>query len=294
MKKKLLPYLYSFPALLVIGLIVLFPILYTGYISLTNMNIYHWFNYSFIGLDNYVKALFVMDSGFIPAVLRTLLWTVINMMLQVVLAFFIALALNAEGLRLKNLYKTLLMFPWAMPGYVSILLWRMGMFNTEFGMLNQWLRTMGFENINWLSGNVMAFTCCTVVNLWLALPFMIMMIDGALQSIDKAYYESATLEGAGFFTRTGKITVPLLRPIVAPAIIMSTFTTFKQFDIIYLLTQQQGAKTGADIHTIITYVYEKAFITNNFGYSSAVSIVIFAMIIVLSIFTRKDLKEEGR
>lgn len=294
MKKKLLPYLYSFPALLVIGLIVLFPILYTGYISLTNMNVYHWFNYSFIGLDNYVKALFVMDSGFIPAVLRTLLWTVINMMLQVVLAFFIALALNAEGLRLKNLYKTLLMFPWAMPGYVSILLWRMGMFNTEFGLLNQWLRAMGFENINWLSGNVLAFTCCTVVNLWLALPFMIMMIDGALQSIDKAYYESATLDGAGFFTRTGRITVPLLRPIVAPAIIMSTFTTFKQFDIIYLLTQQQGSKTGADIHTIITYVYEKAFITNNFGYSSAVSIVIFAMIIVLSIFTRKDLKEEGR
>jgi arabinogalactan oligomer/maltooligosaccharide transport system permease protein len=293
LKKKLIPYLYSLPSLLVIGVIVLFPILYTGYISLTNMNVYHWFDFSLIGFDNYKKALLVMDSGFVQALLRTLLWTALNMGFQLVFAFFIAMGLNAEGLKLKTVYKTLLMFPWAMPGYVSILLWRMGMFNTEFGLLNQWLRGFGLGDVKWLSQNDTAFSSCTVVNLWLALPFMIMIIDGALQSIDKSYYESATLEGAGFFTRIGKITIPLLRPIIAPAVILTLFTTFKQFDVVYLLTQQQGAKTGADIHTIITYAYEKAFVTNNYGYSSAISIIIFALLIVLSAISRKDLKEEG-
>lgn len=293
MKKKLLPYLYAFPTLLVIALIILFPILYTGYISVTNMNVYHWFDFKFIGLENYKNAVLVFDSGFLPALLRTILWTVLNMILQMILAFFIALGLNTEGLKLKTLYKTLLMFPWAMPGYVSILLWRMGMFNTEFGLLNHWLDTLGIENVRWLSQNVPAFFSSTTVNLWLALPFMIMTIDGALQSIDRSYYESAMMDGAGFFTKIRTITLPSLRSIIMPAVVMTTFTTFKQFDIVYLLTQQQGAKTGADIHTIITYAYEKAFITNNYGYSSAVSVLIFVILIGFSVFTRKDMKEEG-
>lgn len=293
MKKKLIPYIYSFPALLTIGVIVLFPIIYTGYISFTNMNVYHWFNFSFIGIENYKKALLVFDSGFLPALVRTILWTVINVVLQLVIAFFISLGLNVEGLKLKTFYKTLLMFPWAMPGYVSILLWRMGMYNTEFGLLNQWMKAMGFSGVNWLSSNVTAFLSCLVVNLWLAMPFMIMIIDGALQSVDRSYYESAKIEGAGFFSQIRKLTIPLIRPVIAPAVILTTFTTFKQFDIVYLLTQQQGAKTGADIHTIISYAYEKAFITNNYGYSSAISIIIFALLIVLSAITRKDLKEEG-
>lgn len=294
MKKKILPYLYSFPTLLAIALIILFPILYTGYISFTNMNVYHWFDFRLIGADNYKNALLVFDSGFLPALLRTLLWTVINMVIQLVLAFFIALGLNSEGLRLKNVYKTLLMFPWAMPGYVSILLWRMGMFNNEFGLLNQWLRELGLNPVSWLSGNTTAFLSCLAVNLWLALPFMIMTMDGALQSIDRSYYESATLDGAGFFRRIQAITLPAIRPVILPAVIMTTFTTFKQFDIIYLLTQQQGAKTGADIHTVITYAYEKAFITNNYGYSSAISVLIFIILIAFSVFTRKDMKEEGQ
>lgn len=293
MKKRLVPYLYSFPSLLTIGVIVLFPIIYTGYISFTNMSIYHWFDFSFIGAQNYKKAVLIFDSGFLPALLRTLLWTVINVVLQLVIAFLISLGLNAKGLKLKNLYKTLLMFPWAMPGYVTILLWRMGMFNTEFGLLNQWLKSMGFSGVSWLSSNSIAFAACVAVNLWLALPFMIMIIDGALQSIDKTYYESARIEGAGFGAQITKLTVPLIRPVVAPAVILTTFTTFKQFDIVFLLTQQQGAKTGADIHTIITYAYEKAFITNNYGYSSAISIIIFAILIVLSVITRKDIREEG-
>ena len=291
-KDWLFSYLWSAPSLILIGLIVVFPILYTAYISLTNMSVYHWFDYRIIGLSNYVRALFVFDSGFLGALLATILWTVVNMLIQLVLAFVLASLLNVQKLRLRKLYKTLLMFPWAMPGYVSILLWKTGIFNTQFGLLNQWMEKLGHQAVRWLSSDASAFICCTVVNLWLALPFMLMIMDGAMQSIDKSYYESATLDGATWLERTQYITVPSIRPIIAPAVIITVFTTFKQFDVIYLLTQQMGAKTGSGLHTILTYAYENAFITNNYGYSSAISIIIFALLILFSI--RYQSPEEGR
>lgn len=284
-------WLCSAPSLLLIGLIVVFPILYTAYISLTNMNVYHWFDFSVIGLKNYEKALFVIDSGFLSALFVTILWTIVNMVIQLCAAFVLASLLNIEKLRFRKVYKTLLMFPWAMPGYVSILLWKTGIFNTQFGLLNQWMEKLGFQAVRWLSNDVSAFICCTVVNLWLAMPFMIMIMDGALQSIDKSYYESAVLDGAGWLTRTVKITIPTIRPIIAPAVIITIFTTFKQFDVVYLLTQQAGAKTGSHFHTLLTYAYENAFITNNYGYSSAISIIIFVLLLVFS--WKFQIKEEA-
>lgn len=284
-------YLWSAPSLALIALIVVFPILYTFFISLTNMNVYHWFDFTIIGLDNYVKALFVFDSGFLSALINTVLWTIVNMAIQLVLAFVLASLLNIQKLRARKLYKTLLMFPWAMPGYVSILLWKTGMFNTEFGLLNQWMEKLGLEAQRWLANDVSAFICCTVVNLWLALPFMLMIMDGAMQSIDRSYYESALLDGANWFQRSVNITIPAIKPIIAPAVIITVFTTFKQFDVIYLLTQQMGAKTGSGLHTILTYAYENAFITNNYGYSSAISIIIFLLLLAFS--ARYQLGGEG-
>lgn len=284
-------YAWSTPSLLLIALMVVFPILYTGYISLTNMNVYHWFDFTIVGLDNYLRALFVFDSGFLSALLATILWTAVNMVLQLIIAFVLASLLNIQKLRLRKLYKTLLMFPWAMPGYVSILLWKTGMFNTQFGLLNQWMEKLGLEAVRWLSSDLSAFICCTVVNLWLALPFMIMIMDGAMQSIDCSYEESALLDGANWFQRTRYIIVPAIKPIITPAVINTVFTTFKTFDVVYLLTQQAGAKTGSGFHTILTYAYENAFITNNYGYSSAISIIIFILLIGFS--ARFQLREEG-
>lgn len=295
-KKKsstMVSYLWSAPSLVLICLIVIFPILYTGYISLTNMNVYHWFTYDFIGIENYKEALLVFDSGFLSALILTVLWTVVNMVLQLVIAYLLAGLLNTKGLKLRNFYRTLLIFPWAMPGYVSILLWKTGMFNSQFGLLNQWMEKAGFSPVRWLADDVSAFICCTVVNLWLALPFMITIIDGALQSVDKSYYESALLDGANRIQRTLYITIPAIRPVIAPSVVITIFTTFKQFDVIYLLTQQAGAKTGAHIHTILTYAYENAFITNNYGYSSAISMIIFVILIVFSYAINMKPKEES-
>ena len=291
-KEILFAYSWSAPSLILILLIVIFPILYTGYISLTNMNVYHWNNYELIGLKNYKDALLVLDNGFIQAFLVTILWTIVNMVLQLIIAFLLANLLNLKRLRLRNLYKTLLIFPWAMPGYVSILLWKTGMFNSQFGLLNQWLAKYNTGPVKWLGSDGMAFLCCTTVNLWLALPFMITIMDGALQSIEKSFYESAVLDGATWLQKMWYITIPMIKPIIAPSVVITTFTTFKQFDILFLLTQQVGAKTGSNLQTILTYAYEKAFITNNYGYSSAISMIIFVILIVFSVLTNMKPKEE--
>lgn len=156
-KEILFAYSWSAPSLILILLIVIFPILYTGYISLTNMNVYHWNNYELIGLKNYKDALLVLDNGFIQAFLVTILWTIVNMVLQLIIAFLLANLLNLKRLRLRNLYKTLLIFPWAMPGYVSILLWKTGMFNSQFGLLNQWLEKYNIGPVKWLGSDGMAF-----------------------------------------------------------------------------------------------------------------------------------------
>ena len=103
-KEWIRSYAWSAPSLLLIGLMVVFPILYTFYISLTNMNVYHWFDFTLVGLDNYIRALFVFDSGFLSALLATILWTVVSMILQLVIAFLLANLLNIEKLRLRKLY----------------------------------------------------------------------------------------------------------------------------------------------------------------------------------------------
>ncbi len=292
-KMRIKPWLYSLPALVLIAVVIVFPIGYTAYISFTNMNLYHWTNYHLIGFANYARALFKLDAGFLSALLTTIIWTVLNMAIQLAVGFFLALALNARGLRLKRVYKTALMIPWAVPAYLSILLWRVGMFNTEFGILNKLLVLLGFEKVDFLANNTIAFCSCMVLNLWMALPFMISTIDGVLQSVDRNLYESARLDGAGFWSQIWKITIPAIKPIIAPAAVMTTFITFKQFDIIYLLTQQRGYMTGATLNTVITYAHQNAFASNNYGLSSAVSMLLFLLIIVFSMITNRSLKEES-
>lgn len=292
LKRGIRPYLYISPSWLVIGIVVLFPILYTIAISFTNMNIWHWLDYRFIGGKNYIEAFQGLNSGFIKALMRTILWTVCNITIQIILALIISLLLNTEGLKGKGLYKTIMMLPWAMPAYISALIWKYGMFQNDFGLLNQVLRKFGLKGVGWLNGNVIAFVSCLMVNLWLALPYMILMFYGGLQGIDKAYYESADMEGATSVQKILYIIIPILKPLVMPAIIMTTFVTFKQFDIIYLMTMQVGSKTGTNIHTIITYAYENAFVTNNYGYSSALSVIIFIIIVILTLINQKSLRKE--
>lgn len=284
-KKSYMPYAYISPAMLVILALCIYPIVYTIFISFTNLNMYHWKNPSFINIQNYIKILGSLDSDFFAVVIRTTIWTAANMIIHVSLAVFLALLLNIENLKFRGLYRTLLILPWAVPGYISTLIWK-GMYNYDFGAINLILTRLGFGAVDWLSQPTNAIIACTIVNVWLATPFMMVVSLGALQSIDKNYYEAAEIDGATVIQKFRYITVPLMKPALLPAIIITIFVTFKQFDVIYLLTRGMAGKTDL----VITYAYSRAFLDYNYGYSAAFSVIIFILLLLLTSFRNKMVK----
>lgn len=283
--KKNKPYLYITPSLIGILLIVVLPIFYCIYISFTNMNMYHWKNYEFVGFQSYTKVLNGLDGEFYMVLLRTILWTVVNVFLEVALGIFLALLLNINELKLKGIMRTLLILPWAIPAYISSLIWK-GMFNYDFGIVNALLSKIGLHRIEWLTSPTYGLIACIAVNIWLATPFMMIVCLGALQSIDSSYYEAADMDGANAFDKFFKITLPLIKSMLIAPIILTTFVTFKQFDIIYLMTGGLGGK----LDVVITYAYNKAFTTKNYAYSSAFSVIIFLILLMFTIINMKAAK----
>lgn len=285
--KKSKPYFYITPSLIGILLIVVLPIFYCVYISLTNMNMYHWKNYNFVGIESYVKVLKGLDGEFYMVLFRTILWTVINVFLQVLLGIFLAMLLNIKELKFKGLIRTLLILPWAIPGYISSLIWK-GMFNYDFGIVNALLSKLGMHRIEWLTSPTYGMAACIIVNVWLATPFMMTVCLGALQSIDSSYYEAADMDGANVFDKFFKITLPLIKSMLIAPVVLTTFVTFKQFDIIYLMTKGLGGR----MDVVITYAYNKAFTTKNYAYSSAFSVIIFLILLLFTVINMKAAKGE--
>lgn len=281
-KIKVTPYLYIAPSTILILLLCIYPMVYTFILSFTNLNMYHWKNPSFIGVKNYISILGRLESDFLVVVFRTIIWTILNMVIHVSLALIMALLLNIEKLKFRGLYRTILILPWAVPGYISTLIWK-GMFNYDFGAINAILNKIGITSVDWLNNPTHAFIACIIVNVWLATPFMMIICLGALQSIDKTFYESADIDGATAFQKFKFLTMPLIKPIMLPAVIITIFVTFKQFDVIYLLTRGLAGKTDL----LITYAYNKAFNEYNYGYSAAFSVIIFILLLILTNFRKK-------
>ncbi|OPJ64459.1 carbohydrate ABC transporter permease [Clostridium oryzae] len=283
--KKNRAYLYIVPSFIGILLIVVLPIFYCIYISFTNMNMYHWINYRFVGLESYTKVLKGLNGEFYQVLLRTIVWTVINIFLQVAFGIFLAMLLNIKQLKLKGLMRTLLILPWAIPVYISSLIWK-GMFNYDFGIVNDLITKIGLHRIEWLTSPTFGMIACIIVNVWLATPFMMTVCLGALQSIDASYYEAADMDGANAFDKFFRITLPLIKSMLIAPIILTSFVTFKQFDIIYLMTGGLGGKTDV----VITYAYNKAFTSKNYAFSSAFSVIIFLILLVFTIINMRAVK----
>ena len=275
-------YAWSAPSLTLIALMVVFPILYTLYISLTNMSVYHWFDFSFIGWKTTGGRCWCSIRAFCPPCCGR---SVDDR--QHGRATRARLRAGKPSERKKTAPAQAVQdHPHVSLGDAG------GTYPSSCGRRASSTRssacsTSGRRRWGWRRGagwprmyRRLCFARWSTSG-W-ALPFMIMIMDGAMQSIDESYYESARLDGATRLQRAVYITIPTIRPMIAPAVIITVFTTFKQFDVVYLLTQQMGAQTGSNFHTVLTYAYENAFITNNYGYSSAISMLIFALLLLFS------------
>ena len=191
------------------------------------------------------------------------------------LGLVLALILNTKGLRGKAIYRVLFILPWAVPNYITALIWK-GMFHQQFGVINQVLQIFGLDAVSWFEKPVTSFATVLTTNGWLSFPFMMVISLGALQSIPADLYEAARVDGATRWQQFRSITLPSLKPALVPAVILSVIWTFNMFNIIYLVSQ---GEPGGATEILVTQAYKLAFEQYRYGYAAAYSTVIFLILL---------------
>lgn len=284
-------YMYAAPALVAMLALVFMPFLYGIALSFTDANIYNSnepVSEIWVGLRNFREILtdvaisretpggrvfnyqnFYWTLGF------TIAWTVTNVAIGVSVGLALALALNTTGLRFRPIYRVLLILPWAVPNYITALIWR-GMFHKQFGVINQLLLIVGADSISWFEHPLTAFTAIVATNGWLSFPFMMVISLGSLQSIPGELYEAARVDGASRWQQFTSITLPSLKPALVPAVILSVIWTFNMFNIPYLVSAGEPAHAT---EILITQAYKIAFEQYRYGYAAAYSTIIFVILL---------------
>lgn len=276
------------PAGVAMAAVVAYPFGYNVLISLSNMSMSSIRSWELVGFLQYGKVF--ADPVFYEVLLRTVIWTLGNVALHVFFGVILALVIH-QDLFGKRLYKGLLILPWAVPQYITALTWR-GEFNAEYGAVNLMLTRFGLEPVAWLSGEGTTFAACLIANVWLGFPFMMMIALGALQSIPKDLHEAATIDGAGPWERLVHVTLPLLKPVMVPAITLGIVWTFNNLNVVWLISN--GGEPSDQTHILVTYVYKAAFNLYRYGYAAALSMVIFAILAFFSVnFLRQSRADEG-
>ena len=271
-----LAYLYTLPAVLVMALFIAYPFIYNVIISFSNMNLSHFREWDFIGFKNYLSV--IVSEDFWYYLFKTVLWTVLNLVAHVGIGVFLALLLH-EDIKAKTFFRTLLILPWAVPQYITALTWR-GMFNSEYGSINLLLGHFFNIQVPWLSTEWGAFTACLITNIWLGFPFMMIIALGGLQSIPASLYEAADIDGASRYQKFGNITLPLLKPVMIPAVTLGVIWTFNNFNVIWLVSN--GGEPSDKTHILVSWVYEAGLNYFRMGYAAAFSMIIFAILLIFS------------
>ncbi|AEX86009.1 maltose ABC transporter permease [Marinitoga sp. 1135] len=226
----------------------------------------------------------------------TFTYAALSVLFSFIIGMILALMLNDKNMKGRILYRTLLIIPWAVPAFISVLIWRNGFFNETYGILNRFvITTLGLEPIKWLNDPFWAKVAVLIVNTWLGFPYMMTITLGALQSIPDELYEAASIDGATRWTQFKKITLPLLMVSLTPLLVSSFAFNFNNFVNIYLLTGGGPAMPGAttpagSTDILISYTYKLAFEGSrgqDFGFASAISILIFAIVSGISYFNFK-------
>ncbi len=280
-RRSLPAYRYVAHAAVAVGLLVVLPIavgIGTSFFAGRGFE-----NLYYVGLDNYASILTarggdLLGSGsFWLVLLVTVLWTALNVGLHLAIGVALALLLHRPYLRLKAVYRVLLILPWAVPNYVTALAWK-GMFHRQFGAMNALLASVGAEPVSWFSHWVTAFGANVATNVWLGFPFMMVVTLGALTAIPRDLYEAAAVDGASAWQRFRLITLPLLRPFLAPAAAMGAVWTFNMFNVVFLVS---GGEPDGSTEILVSEAYRWAFTRGHqYGYAAAYAVLIFVILLI--------------
>ncbi|MGM0445959.1 MAG: maltose ABC transporter permease MalF [Bacillota bacterium] len=251
---------------------------------------------TFLGWDNYIRLLTDdrVSGPFLRVFIWTFEWAILSVLTTFALGLFIAILLNDNTLKFRKFYRVVLILPYALPAFISVLIWR-GLLNSEVGVVNQILQSLSLNSIPWLQSIFWSRFALVVINLWLGFPYMMLISLGALQSISPDLYEAAAIDGATAWQRFKHITLPLILVSLGPLLISSFAFNFNNFNVIYLFNEGGppivGAQTpagGTDI--LISYTYRLSFESgrgSDFGLASSVSIIIFMITAAITWFNFK-------
>lgn len=276
------PYLMMLPAFISIFSVIIYPFFYNVGLSFSNFSLKTFNNWKLVGFQHYVAVL--NDMKFYEIFLKTIVWTFSNVFFHVVIGVFLAVLIE-QVMPKKNLWRTLLIIPWAVPQYITALTWR-GMFNQEYGPINIFLQDyLKLSPIQWLTDPWLTFSACILTNVWLGFPFMMIVALGGLQSISPDLYESAKIDGANAWNRFKHITWPMLKPVMMPAALLGLIWTFNTLNVIWLVSN--SGEPADQTHILVSYVYKAAFNLYRYGYAAALSMIIFVILIVMSVIVNK-------
>lgn len=284
------PLMFFLPAILVLVAMVAYPLYYEVSISFRQVTLYNLRSgaYPWIGLENY-KDMF-KDPMFYSTLIRTFVWTFVNVAAHVLGGFFLALILNRK-LPGKALIRVILILPWAVPQYIAAIAMR-NLFNETYGPINLLLKALFGEGaiVMWLSNPRNAFVAAIITNIWLGIPFMMMTCLGGLQSIPQELYEAADIDGASWWQKTMNVILPLMKPVLTPAIVLGTIWTFNMVNVIYILTY---GSTHEAAQILVSMIYKRAFEFFRYGYAASMSVVVFIILIGFSsVFIRAQKLED--
>ncbi|AEH50239.1 DUF4896 domain-containing protein [Pseudothermotoga thermarum] len=252
----------------------------------------------YVGWKNFLRIITDkrVTGPFLSIFAWTFTWAALSVVLSLAVGLPFALVLNDPRLRARNLYRTLLIIPWAIPAFISALVWRNGLLNETYGLFNKFLLPLfKLGPIRWFNDPFWARVGVLLVNIWLTFPYMMTISLGALQSIPHELYEAASIDGAGKFKRFTAITFPLLMTVIGPLLVSSFAFSFNNFTIIFLITAGGPPIPGSVTPTgytdiLMSYVYKLAFQAGtgqDFGFASAISILIFFLVGTISFFNFK-------
>ena len=262
------------------------PLLRTIWFSFTNTSMDNLYGGEFVGFDNYLRIQelpsggwrfrgTLADPAWWNAVWNTVRFAFVSVILETTLGLMVALVLNAE-FKGRGLVRAAILIPWAIPTIVSARMWSW-MLNDQYGIINVILLNLGLidQKIAWTSSLDTAMTAVLIVDIWKTTPFMALLCLAGLQMVPRDIYEAAKLDGINPVKVFFKVTLPLIRPAVAVAVIFRMLDALRIFDLVYVLTPDSAATK-----TMSVISRQNLFEYNNFAYGAAQSTLLFAILAI--------------
>lgn len=273
------PYLYLSPAIFLIGIVMMIPLIIGISYSFQSIELLKPFDTGWVGLENYQKLW--SDRKFWLALENTFWWTFWSISFQFLLGLGLAMLLTTQFYG-KKLFQALVFLPWAVPTFLSALTWAW-LFNPVIGPLPHWMASLGIlsEPYNIMGDPNLAMWGPIVANIWFGVPFFAITLLAALQSIPSDMYEAAEIDGASAWQVFTKITLPFLAPMIAITVMLRTIWIANFADLIYVMT---GGGPANSTQIVSSYIFTTAFRKLDFGYASAIAVALLFILLTYAVF----------